>query len=167
MTAINDDRIGTGDKNPRRHPGRRIALGVALSVLGAAILLGVFSCSALGLRPWNRAPSASDYVGTWQSSDPDMRIVVDASREITFYNIPIGALEYNGERVWDKTPVTVSGKWDDCWDYGYLVQCGYSLPSGYDGKLESEGNVLTGYTISLVFGPSYDRYEFHRIDTGL
>jgi hypothetical protein len=137
---------------------------VFLSLLSIIVVLAVALCAALGLRPWNQAPSKSDLIGTWQASDPDMQIIVDASGKITFKNIPKGAIEVSGEKAWDRTPVKVAGSWDTCWNYWYLVQCGYSLPDGYDGALESEGNFLTGYTISLIFGQNYEHsYDFHRV----
>jgi hypothetical protein len=133
----------------------------------ALLVLAVvgFAGWAFVTRAWDTAPAKSDVVGTWTTGNSGRRMAVYPSGKITFYNIPKGAIESQGEKVESATPVTISGKWDRFWNYGWWggVEGYYSLPGGRDGTLMATGNGLTGYHLSLEFGESYQySYAFHR-----
>jgi hypothetical protein len=151
----------------RRATSARSPIRILVAVLATfgVIVLGGW---ALATRAWDTAPGKSDVVGTWQSGDSAGHVTFYASGKVTFYNIPRAALEDQGERVESTTPITMSGKWDPFWNYGWWggVEGYVEFPDDSDSTLMSTGNALTGYHLSLEYGKNYQlSYDLHRVSS--
>jgi hypothetical protein len=148
----------------KRRPWIRVVVAVVVAV--AAVVLAGW---AVATRAWDETPGTADVVGVWQRGNSDMRITLYPTGKITFDNVPKGIVDFEGGKHDNTTKlVTVSGKWDPFWNYGWWggVSSGYSLSGGHDGPLYSDGNGITGYQLSLAGGDDEQfEYHFHRIST--